>query len=173
MTNDITDQIPRTCANCACHDIQKSSLNPLENQMFCRRDPPAAQMMRVDQPRMRDGKVVMMKDGKTPLTESVQTLVYMFRPTLASLVCFDGWRPLQTEPGQRTIDSLDGMMGAMKRLYTDMVAQQAEEIALPLPEDFGVADQTLHVGFDGNAHDGKIEDCGVCNEDLPNPPISP
>jgi|ERR1700677_216605 len=171
MTNDITDQIPRNCANCACHDIQKSSLNPLENQMFCRRDPPTAQMMRVDQPRMRDGKVVMMKDGKTPLTETVQTLVYMHRPTLASLVCFNGWRPLHTEPGQRTID--DGMMGAMKRLYADMMAQQAEEIALPMPEDFGVAEQTLHITKEGLTHDGPQAQCDLCNEDLPNPPVWP
>ena len=162
MTNDITDQIPRTCANCACHSIQENKENPLESQMFCQKDPPMAQKMRVDMPQMRDGKVVMMKDGKTPITRQVEQIFYMYKPTMGNLVCFDGWRPMGTQPGQRSMDSLDGMTGALKRLWADMIEQQQVDALRPGPGDFGEPTQ-CHIGRDGGNHDGKESDCTICN----------
>lgn len=153
---------PRTCINCACHSIQHDMTNPLLSQMFCRRDPPIAQQMRLERPRMRDGKVVMGRDGKTAIMEQVQEIVYMYRPTKHSLTCFDGWRALGTEPGQRDIGSIDGMTGALKKLWSDMLVQQ-QESSFSNPEEFAnKAGQTMHVDNLGEVHDGLREECAYC-----------
>lgn len=149
MTNDI---VPRTCSNCACHAMQEDKLNPLQTQMFCRRDTPMAQQMRVDRPVIRDGKPVMQRDGKTPLTSVVTEIVFMYRPTLPGLVCFDGWRPMGTEPG-RAMDSAEGILSIMKRLHADLIAQSMEN----LPEE------SSHVSVDGVFHDGPQSLCVICN----------
>jgi hypothetical protein len=172
MINEIEKHIDsiRTCANCACHSMQTNLLNPAESQMFCRRDPPMAQRMRIKVPVIRDGKPVMMRDNKTPLMTEEDQVHYMFRPTLATLVCFDGWRAEGTEPGQRSSDALDGVTGALKRLWADMMTQQQEEQIekLPMPEDFGEAIQKpWHMGDDGAMHDGSDKECGRCHPDLP------
>src|ERR1700692_1112216 len=91
----------RSCANCACNIMQKHMLNPLEQQMFCRREPPTAAQMRGETPRIRDGKPVMDKHTGKPIMESVQQLVYLYKPVTAESVCFDGWRPEGTLPGER------------------------------------------------------------------------
>jgi hypothetical protein len=92
----------RTCSNCACHYIQTNAANPIEKQMFCRRDPPQAAQMRGEVPRMRDGKAVIGRDGK-PVMESMQTVVYLYKPTEGQLVCFDGWRTEGTLAGEKNI----------------------------------------------------------------------
>lgn len=128
--------VPRTCANCACSAVQKDQTNPLQSQMFCRRETPFAQKMRVDRPVIRDGKPVMMRDGKTPLVQATEEIMFMYRPTLPGLVCFDGWRPMGTQPGDKSSDAVNGVMDSMKRLFND-VMNQGQEAALakiPLPE---------------------------------------
>ncbi len=151
----------RTCASCACHSVIEDKANPLQTQMFCRRDPPMAQQMRVDRPVIRDGKPVMQRDGKTPLMQPAVEIAYMFKPTLSTLVCFDGWRPLGTDPGQRGIDSIDNVSSALKRLWSDMIVQQQEEsLRQPEPADFSVG---AHVNRDGDVHGGELEDCDLCN----------
>jgi hypothetical protein len=159
----------RICANCACHSMQTNLLNPTESQMFCRRDPPMAQRMRIKVPVIRDGKPVMMRDSKTPLMTEEDQVHYMFRPTLATLVCFDGWRAEGTEPGQRSSDALHGVTGALKQLWADMMAQQQEtELSkLPMPEDFGEPNVNVHVTYSGSVHEGKESECDLCVPLLP------
>lgn len=120
---DMDSGLPvRTCANCACHHIQQNQINPLESQSFCHRDPPSAAKMRGERPQMINGQPRMMKDGKTPIMQTVEEVIYLYKPTMPNLVCFDGWRPLGTLPGERSGSELsEGIMAAMRRLYTDMV----------------------------------------------------
>jgi hypothetical protein len=146
---------PRTCANCACHAMQEDKSNPLQTQMFCRRDTPMAQQMRVQRPTIRDGKPVMMKaDPTKPLMNDVTEIVFMYRPTLPGLVCFDGWRPFGTAPG-RPMDSTDGMLSIMKRLHADLIAQSLEN----LPEE----PTHMSLSVDGLIHDGPLSMCALCD----------
>jgi hypothetical protein len=148
-----TELDPRTCENCACSSMQKNLTNPLEAQMFCRRDTPMAQQMRMQRPTIRDGKPVMMKaDPTKPLMHEVTEIVFMYRPTLPGLVCFDGWRPIGTEPG-RAMDSADGILNIMKRLHADLIAQSLENV----PEE------PSHTTTDGIFHDGPLSTCGLCD----------
>lgn len=151
------DVIPRTCATCACSDVQSDATNPMLKQMFCRRDPPMAQQMRVEVPVIRDGKAVMQKnDPSKPLTAPGVSMAYMFKPTLANLTCFDGWRPMGTGPG-RAMDSADGILSIMKKLHTDLIAQSLE--GMP---DLGDLDGT-HLSIDGTVqHDGTRDTCATC-----------
>jgi len=109
---EVTD---RTCANCACHWIQENAQNPMEKQSFCRRDPPKAAQMRGETPRMKDGKAVMGRDNK-PIMENVMVWAFLYNPTQPSLVCFDGWRPAETLPGEKLIGGLtdDAIGSAIK-----------------------------------------------------------
>lgn len=88
----------RNCGNCACFFKVAHPQNPLVTQGFCRRDPPVAQQVRVEVPRLKDGKTQAGKDGK-PIMEFKQQLAYVFAMTAPEMVCFDGWRPEWTRPG--------------------------------------------------------------------------
>lgn len=100
MTDDSKSDI-RNCSNCACYHEQTSALTAMQKQGFCRRDPPTAAQARVDVPRLdRMKNPVIGKDGR-PIMESTQQLVYLYKPTMPELVCFDGWRPLDTQPGEK------------------------------------------------------------------------
>ena len=122
----MTDKLePRLCLNCACHMVQENSANPLEKQSFCRRDPPMAQQVRVDKPVVREGKPVVDKHNGKPLMKEEMQIVYLYRPTMSNLVCFDGWRPTSYQPGERMPATLDVDMGDMmadgyKRLMEDL-----------------------------------------------------
>jgi hypothetical protein len=158
--NDL-NVIPRTCATCACSDVQKDQTNPLVSQMFCRRDPPMAQQMRVELPVIRDGKPVMQKNDPTkPLTTAGVQMAYMYKPTLANLTCFDGWRPMGAEPG-RAMDSADSILAIMKKLHTDLMVQSLENVP-----DLGDLDGT-HLSLDGTVqHDGSRDTCATCTLEI-------
>jgi hypothetical protein len=89
----------RNCANCACSFIEKSKIDKDENQMFCRRNPPVAAQMRGERPRLINGEMSIDRKTGKPVMENVQTLVYLYAPVEAALICFDGWRPITTLPG--------------------------------------------------------------------------
>ena len=121
----MTDQVQRLCLNCACHMVQENHLNPLEKQSFCRRDPPMAQQMRVSKPMMRDGKPVIDKHNNKPLMKEEIEIIYLYRPTMPNLVCFDGWRPTEYQPGERMPATLEHDIGDLmadgyKRLMADL-----------------------------------------------------
>jgi hypothetical protein len=122
MTNEtLVDQIAeeRTCANCACSIIQEAPT--LGKQLFCRLNPAIGKMVRTQVPRIIKGQP-QVRDGK-PVMEQGEALGFMFAPTMATLVCFDGWRPLGTLPGDFTYRSSDieRRFGAgLDRLLNDM-----------------------------------------------------
>ncbi len=126
----------RTCANCACHIIQENMANPLEKQYFCRRDTPMSSMQRMEKPRMRDGKAVMDRNNK-PIMESDNVMVYLYKPTLPRLVCFDGWRPEHTLPGERlaVTEVIEMSAAAMRRLMSDIQTQALESVDLGEPKN--------------------------------------
>jgi hypothetical protein len=70
-----------------------------ELQTVCRRNPPGARQVHVDVPVMRDGQPIMDGKGK-PRTERMLGFQYGYQPTAPELVCFDGWRPAGTKPGE-------------------------------------------------------------------------
>lgn len=67
----------RTCANCACSKTLKHPQLVNTSVMFCRRNGPL---------------VVQGPNGQNGLT---------FQPTQGEHVCYDGWRPIGTLPGDR------------------------------------------------------------------------
>lgn len=113
----------RTCANCACVFIAQHPQTG-EAQAFCRRNPPLHQLMRVEVPRLdREGKPVVGKNGNV-IMEPGQQEFYLYPPTLEKLVCFDGWRPVGTLPGDNPFTSLTNQVQqGMDRLAKDIVAQ--------------------------------------------------
>lgn len=90
----------RTCANCACFHHVPNPVSPSQNQGMCRLNPPQHKRVRVEVPRMRLGQSVMGKDGK-PVMEIGEADALFYAPMTAEMVCFDGWRPIGTEPGER------------------------------------------------------------------------
>lgn len=127
MTNEtLVDQIAeeRTCANCACSFVQEANR---QKQMFCRLNPAVAKMVRTEVPRIIKGQP-QMRDGK-PVMEPGEMLGFMFSPTLENLVCYDGWRPIGTLPGDFSYRSSDmeRRFGAgLDRLLKDMQGDAAE-----------------------------------------------
>lgn len=103
----LTVELPKTerrCENCACYFRVHHPVDVDKSQAFCRRDPPVAQQVAVDVPRMRTfaGKTepVLGRDGK-PVMERKLQIAYVFAMTEAHMCCFDGWRPLGTQPGDQ------------------------------------------------------------------------
>jgi hypothetical protein len=95
----------RECSSCACYFEQANPDNALQSQGFCRRLPADMQQMRALEPR-RDpkGSVVLGKDNQ-PIMQPTQVVGYLFKPTKRDGTCFDGWRELDTLPGERSIDA--------------------------------------------------------------------
>jgi len=93
----------RNCSNCACYFTVPNPQNPLQSQGFCRREPASTAEVAVDVPMLDAKGQVMMQKDKTgtqiPRMERRKQLAYMFDLTNATSVCFDGWRPLGTQPG--------------------------------------------------------------------------
>lgn len=119
-------EIPRSCANCACgFEVQNPNVVG-EKQLFCRRNEPTAAEMRVDMPRvLRDGSVATGKDGK-PIMESGKQVVYLYKPTHPSMVCFDGWRPVGTLPGEK--GQSDGEIDALIAKYIRGIGDLQKDI---------------------------------------------
>ena len=127
MTNENTEaktEEARTCANCACKQ-EATEIGTQQKQSFCRRNPPHSQMMRVDVPRVgRDGQPVI-RDGK-PVMEPGQARVFGYPPVQDDMVCFDGWRPTDTKPGEQFNSLLTTYTDIMKKLWFDMHMQGQE-----------------------------------------------
>jgi hypothetical protein len=124
----IEDQIPRTCANCACSIMQTNvalGLGHEKEHMFCRKDPVNAAKARFERPAIRNGQPVIDKRTNKPQMETYDDLAFMYRPVIAHGTCYDGWRPIGTEPGDKFQNAgLDKMMEPLLkgfgRLYADM-----------------------------------------------------
>ncbi len=96
----------RNCGNCACYFEMAHPLNALERQGFCRRFSVNAQAMRVQVPRVDEhGAPIVSKLDKRPVVDVREEVLYVNAVTAAQLVCFDGWRPVGSLPGESLNDS--------------------------------------------------------------------
>jgi len=129
----VTVNIPKTercCLNCACYMEVQNPINKLAHQGFCRRDPPNAQTVRVERPRvLPDGKPAMDKQGR-PIMERGEQLAYVHRLTARELTCYDGWRPLGTRPGDRWEQRalLEKLLPALREVIPEELADALEEL---------------------------------------------
>lgn len=128
----MTEEI-RTCANCACHHLQEMNNNSLQKQSFCRRNTPAYGVAEVEVPRLdKDKNPTKGRDGKL-IMERAQQGMYLYPPTLPTLVCYDGWRPMGSLPGARKLDSkeiAETMAATMDKLQLEAERRMAELVAL-------------------------------------------
>jgi len=110
----------RECQTCACYFEQANAENPLLIQGFCRRLPAEMAKVRLMEKRTdRQGNVVM-RDGQ-PVLQPNEVTGYLFKPTRREGTCFDGWRSLETLPGERAID-------ATIRLFRDRLEPVLKDI---------------------------------------------
>lgn len=98
----------KVCATCACAarmlpdgTVMASDDTNAAAQLVCRRSPPGARYVAAEEPIHRNGEVLTDRDGRVR-TRPVQKLQIGYPPTAADAVCWDGWRPIGTEPGIRT-----------------------------------------------------------------------
>ena len=90
----------RNCKNCACYtEVTLSPMAPAQPQ--CRRNGPVPAQIKYERPLLdpKTKEVMIGKDLK-PRTEAVVENVFLYAPTGPDKVCFDGWRPMETEPGE-------------------------------------------------------------------------
>ncbi len=106
MTNSQLDV--RTCGNCACFarmmpdgSVVSTSEAAQDTASVCRRTPPGGRYERREVPVVRDGAPVI--DRGRPRMEARQVLQIGYPPTVDTAVCWDGWRPLGTKPGESAI----------------------------------------------------------------------
>ena len=144
--DDQIEKPARTCGNCACFHVITDENNPNNKQGFCRLDPANMTKARVEVPRIRNGQPVM-KDGR-PVMEMGEQIAFFYKPTMSSLVCFSGWRPIGAEPGEVSTGGFSStMIEAYKKLYTDMMTQSAT--SMPQPADFPDAMRCAHGRLEG------------------------
>lgn len=129
--NDMTDNtLPnhetgtngRNCETCACSFIGKHPQLFGQEQMFCRRNPPLHARVRVQRPRLGlDKKIMAGRDGK-PIMETAEEDMYLYVPTTKTMVCFDGWRPVSTLPGDKFQgQKFEEMSAELMKSMTNMV----------------------------------------------------
>lgn len=118
--NDATQNITRTCANCACHILQSNPMIPgSPPTSACMLNMPMLLQGEGQQPMLdKNQKPVMMKDKNTGLDvvrmEKIVKQFFIYPPTQPELVCFDGWRPIGTLPGDKFSQAkVDAMMDSL------------------------------------------------------------
>ena len=135
MTEETKVDEPRTCLNCACRFQAPSIETTTGLQSFCRRNTPGSQMVSVEVPRLDRHKQPVFRDGK-PVMEVGKARAYGYPPTEDSMVCFDGWRPVGTLPGDK--DDINKLLVVyseqVKKLWNDLVMQQLEH-SFPNPDE--------------------------------------
>lgn len=148
MTDDQpVPQAPRTCANCACFahmlpdgTVLASDSKRAEGQTVCRRAPPGGRWVEVEVPVYdATGAPVMRRPG-VPRMERKQVLEIGYPPAVHSGLCYDGWRPIGTRPGDNVhlaevlpmvAELARGNVAAAKRLGTAMLDNLMAELPPP------------------------------------------
>ncbi len=124
--NDKTETPERTCGNCACLYEMSNPQNPLQKGYFCRLNPAQHKKMRIEAPRLdKDGNPVKGRNDQI-IMQPAEVDAFLWPPTVPTLTCFDGWRPVGTLPGERwesqrlqaAIDSI------MERFASDVLKDQ-------------------------------------------------
>ena len=141
------EKLERNCSTCACSIIQKHHITANETQMFCRRQTVMSHMARMERPALDPKtKQPMFRKGRgdekpTPIMETFNDLIYLFAPTLPELVCFDGWRPVGTPPGDFSYKTSD-----IEKLYADAMAKLSNDMRMHA--DGVLADYPDHSAID-------------------------
>jgi hypothetical protein len=92
------------CGNCACFariSIESGTVLARDDETgmpVCRRQTPGGRFVRAEVPVIHDGKPVI--DRGKPRLEAKQVLQVGYPPVLPDWVCWDGWRPQGTRPGE-------------------------------------------------------------------------
>lgn len=94
----------RECRTCACYFEQANVEDPRQVQGFCRRLPAEMAKVRMMEVRRDLQGAVVMRNGE-PVKQPTEVTGYLFKPTRSEGTCFDGWRPIDTLPGERNIDA--------------------------------------------------------------------
>jgi hypothetical protein len=129
MENETKIIEPRTCGNCACCEVKPHAVNKLQTQAFCKLKPPTYAQIRADVPRLtKEGQPVIGKNNQ-PVMEPGFQEVYLSSPTDVRLVCFDGWRPIGTLPGDRyeMADVMGPLRSAFSQLGWDLIQQSIDD----------------------------------------------
>jgi hypothetical protein len=119
-----TKKSERNCANCACHALQANPMIPgAAPTSVCMLNMPMLLQGEGLQPMLdRQGNAIVQKNKETgipePRMEKIVKQFFTYPPTQPELVCYDGWRPLGTEPGTRgnLRDDIGVIMQAMQPL---------------------------------------------------------
>jgi hypothetical protein len=111
----------RECGNCACF------FKGEHKDFYCRRTPADAQMVRVSVPRLRNGKEDIDSKTGQPIMIEQQQMALVYKPTLPNLVCFDGWRPADTKPGDKSVESIGSLMEQALQGYRKLWADLQNE----------------------------------------------
>jgi hypothetical protein len=82
MTDTVEE---RACINCACAIEAKHPTLINRSQLLCRKNPP----------------MLINQQGQDTEGRAVSALSLTYAPTSPELVCFDGWRPIGTAPGEK------------------------------------------------------------------------
>lgn len=83
----------RSCANCACAFEAKHPTLINRTQLLCRLRPP----------------MLITQQGQDEHGRRISEVSLTYAPTAPDLVCFDGWRPIGVEPGQKPL-SMGGLV---------------------------------------------------------------
>jgi len=105
MTNPNNDTAQRLCSNCACFarmlpdgTVVPDDGNSTDGMLVCRLETPASRLAYQEVPVIHDGKPVI--DRGKPRMERVQVVQIGYKPVTREAVCFNGWRPQGTLPGE-------------------------------------------------------------------------
>ncbi len=119
----MNEKVDRTCATCACGMWQTNPNDPNHKQLFCQRNPPGYHIAKIEVPRMKDGMPVMSPrkgEEHKPLTDQKDQAIYVYPPVMPELRCFDGWRPIGLEPGDKWTPDLDQLKAMLEPLLASM-----------------------------------------------------
>lgn len=130
----------RTCANCACFGRMDGNGamvdTPADSIPVCRRNTPGARQQRVEVPVLDPTTKAPVVDRGRPRMMAQQALVIGYPATAPDAVCFDGWRPAGTLPGERwdTQRMVQGFRPFMERalIQSGVSKQQAQEMGLAM-----------------------------------------
>lgn len=144
----------RTCGNCACfaHMLPDGTVLPRDSkptegmaspygQTVCRRSPPVGRWVEVEVPVFdpTTGAPVMRRPGVQRM-ERKQVLEIGYPPAVHTGLCYDGWRPIGTRPGDNAhlaevlpmvAELARGNMAAAKRLGQAMLDDLMAEMPPP------------------------------------------
>ncbi len=119
----MNEKVDRTCATCACSIMQTNPNDVNHKQLFCQRNTPGYHIAKIEVPRLdKEGKQMLSPRGNLALTDTVDQPVFVYPPVMAGLRCFDGWRPIGLEPGDKWNPDLDQMKAMLESMLEPLLA---------------------------------------------------